>query len=248
MSAAAGIPGFGRLIPGGSGPAGRAWLVTFTDLVCLLLTFFVMLFAMSEPDPRRYAAFAQGLPGDAAPRQDGEAAPRTAFNAEGTDREQAIDLGYLGRVFESQMAGRPELANVRMTRREDHIVLALPSDLLFTSDSAELSPAGRRAVFLLGGVAANLGNAVDVVGHADPATPGPRWPSNWELSLARAGAVADALADAGYQRDITVRGQGDAAFDEVAPWLPEVRRRELARRVDLIVREHRASGEQGGLP
>lgn len=240
--------GVQRLVPGGNSPAGRAWLVTFTDLICLLLTFFVMLYAMAEPDPGRYAAFVQSLPGTAAPRADGAAVPQAAFNTDALDREKAIDLGYLGRVFESQMSGSAELADVRMTRREDSIVLALPSDLLFAAGSADLSPAGKRAMFVLGGVAANLGNAVDVVGHADPTPPVSRWPSNWELSLARAQAVADALVRAGYQRDITVRGQGDAHFAETAPWLPQADRMELARRVDLIVRDHGATGVQGGLP
>lgn len=234
--------------PGGGGAAGRAWLVTFTDLICLLLAFFVMLYAMSEPDPVRYAAFAQSLPGTAAPRADGAEAPRAALTADGLAREYAIDLGYLGRVFESQLSAQADLARIRLTRHEDALVLALPSDLIFAPGGTDLSPAGKRALFVLGGVAANLKNAVDVVGHADPTPAGSAWPSNWELSLARAQVVAQGLKQAGYQRDITVRGQGDGRFADVAPWLPQADRLALARRVDLIVRDHVAGGVQEGLP
>ncbi|QJE73000.1 flagellar motor protein MotB [Aerophototrophica crusticola] len=222
----------------GQGPAGKAWLVTFTDLVCLMLTFFVMLYAMSDPDPKRFKALAESVPGQSAPRADGAERAEAAFTAEGLDRGRAIDLGYLGRVFESQLVGKPELVDVRLGRRGDALVVSLPGDLLFRPGSAELSAQGERALFILGGVAGNIGNALDVVGHADPTPTGNLWPSNWELSLARAQAVADSLRRSGYQREMTVRGHGDGRFAEVAPWAEEVERRQLARRVDLVIREH----------
>lgn len=229
------LMGFGSI---GRGSAGKAWLITFTDLVCLMLTFFVMLYAMSDPDPARFKALAEGIPGQSAPRAEGVERPQAAFTVEGLDRGRTIDLGYLGRVFESQMVGKPELVDVRLARRGDSLVVSLPGDLLFRPGSAELSPQGERALFLLGGVAGNIGNALDVVGHADPTPTGTQWPSNWELSLARAQAVADSLRRAGYQREVVVRGHGDGRFAEVAPSAGEAERRQLARRVDLVVREH----------
>lgn len=210
-------------------PAGKAWLVTFSDLICLLLTFFVMLYAMSEPDQARYKALVSGVPG-AKPEQAGQARPESAFSAASLDRTKSIDLGYLGRVFESQVARDPALVDVRISRVDSTLVLSLPSDLLFAPDDATLSEEGRRALFVMGGVAANIGNNVDVVGHADAAPAGRNWPSNWELSLARAQAVADALHEVGYLRDITVRGYGDGqSGGEITA---------AARRVDLVVRDY----------
>lgn len=210
-------------------PSGKAWLVTFSDLICLLLTFFVMLYAMSEPDPARYKALAAGVPG-AKPEQAGEERPEAAFSAASLDRGKAIELGYLGRVFESQMARSPELADMRIARIDGTLILSMPSDLLFAPGDATLSEQGKRALFIMGGVAANIGNAMDVVGHADASPSGRNWPSNWELSLARAQAVADALHAAGYLRDITVRGHGDGQSGGAVT--------AAARRVDLVVREH----------
>ncbi|OYQ32873.1 hypothetical protein CHU95_19245 [Niveispirillum lacus] len=210
-------------------PSAKAWLVTFSDLICLLLTFFVMLYAMSEPDPARYKALAAGVPG-ADPMQVGEQRAEAAFSAASLDRGKAIDLGYLGRVFESQMAANPELADMRIARIDGSLVLSMPSDLLFAPGDAALSAGGKRILFLMGGVAANIGNALDVVGHADASPAGARWTSNWELSLARAQSVADALREAGYLRDITLRGHGDGQSGGMV--------RAEARRVDLVVREH----------
>lgn len=219
-----------RLLPATTTEAGRAWMVTFTDLICLMLTFFVMLYAMSEPDPARYQALVAGTPGmsDAG----GGAQPAgAALTATALDRGRAADLGYLGRIFENLLADNPELASVTIEKREQGLVLALPSELLFAPGDATLSPAGRQAMFVMGGVAANIGNALDVVGHADSTPAGSRWPSNWELSLARAQAVAQALRDAGYLRDITVRGHGDGLSASAAD-------NARARRVELVVRDH----------
>ncbi|MDX2143895.1 MAG: flagellar motor protein MotB, partial [Rhodospirillaceae bacterium] len=40
-------------------PTGNAWLITFVDVVMLLLTFFILLYAMSRPEPARYVPVAQ---------------------------------------------------------------------------------------------------------------------------------------------------------------------------------------------
>lgn len=225
-----------RLLPAADSESGRAWLVTFTDLICLLLTFFVMLYAMSEPDPARYRELVSALPG-ISEQGGGEQQPGAAMTALPLERGRAVDLGYLGRVYENLLLDNPELSQVTITRGDEGLVLGLPADLLFAPGDATLSDAGRQAMFVMGGVAANIGNAVDVVGHADPTPSGSRWPSNWELSLARAQAVAAALREAGYLRAVTVRGHG-AGQVPTGEAGPDAYAR--ARRVELVVREHGA--------
>jgi chemotaxis protein MotB len=201
-----------------------------------------MLYAMAEPDKRSIEALIQAVGGNTSPAGKPETAPAgTALNIAGIDRGQAIELGYLGRVLEAQVRAYPELAGILLTRRDDTLVAALPAETLFETGSDRMRPEGRAALFALGGVIANIGNAVEAVGHTDPApiaTPG--FPSNWELSLARARAVAAELRRAGYPRDITVRGQADGAFNEVPAWLPAAERQRAARRVDVVIRDHRS--------
>ncbi|MSO98056.1 MAG: hypothetical protein EXR11_07550 [Rhodospirillaceae bacterium] len=48
------------LLPRMADHAGaRAWLITFVDIILLLLTFFVLMYAMARPDPARYAPIVQ---------------------------------------------------------------------------------------------------------------------------------------------------------------------------------------------
>jgi chemotaxis protein MotB len=223
-----------KLFPAPQTASGKAWLVTFTDLVCLLLTFFVMLYSMSEPDPARYQR-ALGVVSGHGSGGSGAPPPSAAFTAESLNREKAADLGYLRRVFENLLPDNPALADLHMMRRPEGLVLSLPADLLFAPGQATLSESGRAALFVMAGVADNLGNALDVAGHADATPSGSQWPSNWELSLARAQAVAAALHQAGYLRPITMRGHGDGRAGEVAA-TPD--RNALARRVELVIRDH----------
>ncbi len=58
--------------------------------------------------------------------------------------------------------------------------------------------------------------------------------SNWELSLARAAAVANALRRSGYTEDIIAYGYADSRFSQL-PDLPADQRRALGRRVDIVV-------------
>src|SRR3546814_16067305 len=85
------------------------------------------------------------------------------------------------------------------------------SDLLFASGSTELGAAGEKSVFVLSGVLRRLRNVIEVAGHADPQQPkAGTWPTNWELSLARAAALSGLLTKLGYQGEILVRGYGHA--------------------------------------
>jgi chemotaxis protein MotB len=81
-----------------------------------------------------------------------------------------------------------------------------------------------------------VGNKIAVHGHADP-EPVPRnmaFASNWELSLARAAAVAAALHENGLNKSLTVRGFGDSRYASGTTG-DAVRDRQLARRVDLVI-------------
>ena len=80
-----------------------------------------------------------------------------------------------------------------------------------------------------------IGNRLAVEGHADPGAvqQGGAYVSNWELSLARALAVADVLVSTGLDRPVTCYGLADSRYDELGE-IAESDRRVVARRVDLV--------------
>lgn len=226
---------------GRGGDGSQAWLLTFADLTALMLTFFVLLFSMSTIEDADWQNLIESL----SPRLDRlqevtVALPQSEKAAEAVERAPGSDLDYLVAVLKEQMRADPQLEPVRVEREGHQLVISVPGDLLFASGSAALGEAGEKAVFALSGVLRSLRNVIEIAGHADPQQPDKAWPSNWELSLARAASLSGLLAKLGYQGEILVRGYGHAHYDAIDPALPVAERMARARRVDIIVHDYSA--------
>jgi chemotaxis protein MotB len=107
--------------------------------------------------------------------------------------------------------------DLKIVMREGRMVLQLRNDVLFDSGKTEVKQAGKEA---LGDVAGVLGTLTDrklqVVGHTDNrpiATD--RFPSNWELSTARAISVVKFLLSEGVKAEL-LSAAGSSEFDPVA--------------------------------
>ena len=215
------------------------WLITFTDLIGLLLAFFVMIYAMSSIDETRFRELTGAVDLDRPPVPGAvEATVQDANNAPQAETEIGEDLGYLGALLREQVSREPLLTKTVVRQDGQRIVLSLPAELLFAPNGAEPTLNGARALFALVGLLRNLPNRIEVEGHADPNPPdAASFASNWELSLSRALTVAVKLEQSGYRFPVIARGHGDSRFDEIAASLAPAAREALARRVDIIVYE-----------
>lgn len=214
-----------------------AWLVTFADLVALMITFFVMLFATQKVDIGKWESLVDTLSMRLNPDQTILIArPSADQNAERLSRERAIDLDYLDTVMRDKSRTEPELAGLEILRREDRLIVTLPAELLFRPGKADPIQAARPILFVLAGVLGTIGNRVDVIGHADPRPlRNSHFTSNWQLSVARAVAVANELRRAGYHREMSPSGFGASAFRELPSTVTADRRNDVARRVDIVI-------------
>lgn len=230
---------------GGSGgkdahdPGGHRktmWLISFTDLISLMLAFFVLMYSMSEPETQRWTRLVQGLSetipaarSTATAPSDRPAEPRAAFNAQAVEARAAIDLNYLGALLRSQISADAALAEVEVTREDDRVVIGLPGERVFDETGGAFTDPGRRVLFLLGAVVGRIGNRIEVVGHAEREDPAGG--VAWERALTRAVAVSAALRETGYRRDLVARAV-------MAPEAAGVATKRV--RVDIVVREEGA--------
>lgn len=214
-----------------------AWLVSMGDVTALMLTFFVMLFSMSYVKSERWDEIISLLNRSDQPSEIQKPVPTSERAIPSVEVLPGLSTDYLHRVLQEKLSRDPILARARLTPLEAQVVISLPSDALFSPGSDLLSDEAKLAVRELAGVLAQVGNQVEIAGHTDPLPVADgAYPSNWDLSLARALRVATGLTDAGYKGRFSAIGMGDSRFRHLDPRLPEEERYELARRVDVVVR------------
>ncbi len=200
--------------------ANQAWMVTFTDLVALMLAFFVLLFAMSQVEQRKWQGLVDSLYSDFNALKSVETMePALEYHPADEAVVPGADLDYLAPVLRQQIAAQASLTRAKIHRLPDRLVVSLPAELLYRANLASLAPGAREVGFALGGVLRNLDNRIEVealVRGPDRAR-GRR--ADWQLALARAALFTGMLTRAGYRRAILARGiaQRGAARDGAPP-------------------------------
>ena len=196
--------------------ADERWLLTYADLITLLMALFMVLFSMSVVNKSKLASLQQSLHNSFSPHvlPGGQAIKRTGGDAETTAlkpqsaaavstqsaakaHEEDRELRKLQREIDTEskklgMAGR---VKTRVTER-GLVIDILTDNLLFDSGAARIKPAGVRLLVHLAPVLNRQASdhRVVVEGHTDNIPiKGSTYPSNWELSPARASAVVRAL-------------------------------------------------------
>lgn len=223
--------------------ATPGWMITLADLISLMVVFFVLLFSMSEINRRAYLAAAQSLAEKLNPDAN-IIDPRPTEELQITRLliKRAHDLNYLAALMEDKLA-QSGLEGIVVHNLDDKVVLSLSADVMFDRGSARFRREAEPVLDAFVRYLATLPNRIDVVGHTDPSPINTRlYPSNWELSLARAVAVAKKLQESGVTREIPVFGLGNSRYLDLFPEIDQNSRDRLAKRVDIVIRDAAGAG------
>jgi chemotaxis protein MotB len=132
--------------------------------------------------------------------------------------EAAADArAQLFQQFVQKFRSMIDAGQLKIATRNGRLVLQLPNDVLFDSGQTALKPAGRDALQQVARVLATVpGRTFQVAGHTDNVPiDTSRFPSNWELSTARAVEVVKLLVSQGIDpKALSAAGYGE--FDPVA--------------------------------
>lgn len=189
-----------------SSAAGRAWLVIFTDLMALMLAFFVLMFSMSQIEQRKWQGLVEALSSDlnALPKVE-DFKPAVEYQPEQEAVTPGANLDYLTPVIRAQIAAHPLLAQATIHRAAERLVISLPTGLLFGAGAAMPAPQAVAIGSALASVLRNLSNSVEVEAHLEGAGAARAPYADWELALARAAAFTGILTRAGYAGRIVAR-------------------------------------------
>ncbi len=235
------------------------WLMTYADLITLLLAFFVMMYAISKIDLRKFEKVTQRLQGEFNSGDDRIIEPDEAESGTGVlkvgqlkvvaQRLQSPSVGPVkGRVNmgpNSNIAPSSGFSEVTQSdtlsppytveMNERGLVIHVLESSLFAPGQAELAEAAKATLDRIAAEVQELPNQIRVEGHTDnmPIATA-KFPSNWELSSARATAVVRYFVDThGLTADrISALGYGEHR-PLVENDTPENRARN--RRVDIVV-------------
>ncbi len=199
--------------------AGSGWLNTYADMVTLMMCFFVMLYDPSEVDVTQLATMTASIQGEPTGGGQSLAAGRLADLGNTINSLPSMEKGKnLGLAVKKAISVfAPEIKTNKITISSDErgLVITLAADAFFKESSAELNIDETRDSLLR--IAQFLADRelssrrFRIEGHTDSGATDPaQWPSNWELSTARATNVLHYLTDFGADETrFSVAGYAD---------------------------------------
>jgi chemotaxis protein MotB len=216
------------------------WLLTYADLITLLMVFFVLLFAMSTTDAKKFQELAGSL--------------RRAFNVNVLQGAQPVSLSntssggsaviqlenqdfqriqQLIQQAEQQAQINPQDVSAQIT--SEGIAVTVSGALLFYNGTNQIKPEGVALLQHIGAYIATLPNPVRVEGHTDDIPEqSAAYPTNWELSAARAVAVVRFFVEV---MQVAPQRLSAVGFGQYQPIVPNDTRahREQNRRAVIVI-------------
>jgi len=178
-------------------PTGSpAWMTTYGDMVTLLLTFFVLMFNMTEVSGRDFYLILSSFRGSLGMFEGGFSLSKGQLEELGLNMLN-LPSSTQGRALAKKLkraleAFKPEIQTkkVRVTEDERGLVVTLSGDAYFTPGSARLRESVKPILQKVSYLVKSIDNFVRVEGHTDnrpipPAGVREGYETNWELSSAR---------------------------------------------------------------
>ena len=234
------------------------WMISYADFVTLLFAFFVVMYSISSVNDEKYKTFSNSL---------NIAFARQPIAASGVVETQDMRLKALvdrrtARLGEQQrkmqermkilanglggvMAPLISQRSVSINQTRRGVVIDISASTLFRTGEAALQPGALQVLRQVAAVLSSEELAIEVEGHSDDipiATA--QYPSNWELSSARASSVARMLIDNGVEaKRLAVVGLASNQ-----PLVPNDSAENRARNRRVIVTIMSPNGERGAKP
>lgn len=209
------------------------WMVSYADFVTLLFCFFTAMFAISNVDTNKLGKFVESM--------------RIAFDVSGA-RGNAFSVIEGVQIFiptdvEIESHAREVLGilieeskgSIDVKRDRRGVVISIADNYFFQTGSADLKKESKDIMYKIGNVITQHANMIRIEGHTDNVPiNNKKFPSNWELSSARAINVAKYFLKTHNISPGRISTVGYAEFKPVASnETPDGRAKN--RRVDIVI-------------
>jgi len=218
------------------------WLLTYADLITLLLAFFIVMYSISQVDSKKFGRVTSAL---TSVFKGPELKPTSAKHLSSElIVNKLLKNGNLGvleeqiRKISIQLDLKTQLNTEIQTRG---LVIHISESAFFDPGKAELKPEARTILDLISVQLLKIPNYIRVEGHTDNIPINTeRYPSNWELSASRAAACLRYLIDKLNFPPERISAVGYAEYRPIAlNDTPENRAKN--RRVDIVILDQEES-------
>lgn len=220
------------------------WLITYADLITLLLIFFVVMYTLSKIDANKYYAIASSLAktmGGSQSIMESGGPSMVPGASESKELDTVMEnleqqnMEKIKRQIQEYVDQNGLSGKVTVSIEERGVVVSFQDVVLFSLGVAELNPSSRDIVDKVGAILRQTPNYIRVEGHTDnlPIRTS-KFPSNWELSLARSASVVHRLIEFS---DIPPDRLSATGYGEYRPRMSNDTdaTRQQNRRVDIVV-------------
>lgn len=200
--------------------AKRIWLVSFTDFMSLMVAFFVMMYAMSDPQLQDYKKINESIQNQfqtvkpvktqsyaGLPNKQGDVDTITLSRVK---PESSLDAVYLQQVLENRRDERPALKPLMVQVVGRELEMAVPTATLFDGSSVRISDKSKDLLSEIAQFLNGLPNRVEVLVHTKETTD-----TAVVTALTRGQAVQNELRARGYLADMAIlvnQGAKDSTF------------------------------------
>jgi chemotaxis protein MotB len=230
-----------------SGGGSPGWMTTFSDLMSLLLTFFILLYSMSTVDAQKFRNITYSLQ-QALTGMGGTSILEGEISNEMIPIDESREIGdeMAGELISNEILIMYEKvstylqennleANVAVKMNTQGVFVNINEAILFDLGSARLKDSGIELLKRLEGLVNDFDNDIVIEGHTDniPIN-GNIYPTNWELSTARAVSVVRYLSEVERIDPSRLSARGYGEYSPIAPNDTQ-ENRALNRRVNMFI-------------
>ncbi len=172
------------------------WLVSYADFITLLFAFFVVMYSVSSVNEGKYRILSDSLSGSfskSKPDSDLSILDLPVTKSKPSVMTDPASKKNNARAFlnaANAIAAAKVPEGVKVNSTERGLSIQIADDTLFSSGTSSINPEMLEYLDLITGLVRNIPNLIAVEGHTDnQPIHTAQYPSNWDLSTARANAL-----------------------------------------------------------
>jgi len=237
------------------------WIVTFSDLMTLLLTFFILLYSISTVSEAKFRQAAASLQSVLSGNPSTMIFNETPSGADSMPFDPVVpqpipnpveqpdfnaEIIEMYKTIKEFIQENGLNADIEVTYNARGVLVNISEAVLFESGSSDIKNEGQTLLDTMAILLQTIDKDIEVQGHTDnQPIQTSKYPTNWELSVDRAVQVARYFIQRHNIAPERLKAAGFAEFQPLAPNdTPE--NRALNRRVNLLIILEQESGGNYG--